>query len=56
MQATSLEGYALDLANHFLTEYQFITAMEIEVSEVLWQRYTAEGQVHNHGFIKSTPE
>ena len=37
-----MEGYALDLARHFLSEYQHLTACEIEISEILWQRVTAE--------------
>jgi len=51
-----VEGYALDLARHFLSEYKQISACEIEISEILWQRVTAEGAVHNHGFVKGNPE
>ena len=54
--ATTPEGYALDLARHFLSEYPMLTAVEIDVSEDLWERTTVDGQAHEHGFVRTAPE
>ena len=56
-----MEGFALDLARHLLAEYADLTSVEVDVSEVLWERHRAVGadgtvQGHDHGFVKSSPE
>ena len=54
--ATTPEGFGLDLAKHLLSEYQMLTAVEVDVSEDLWQRATVDGEAHEHGFLRTAPE
>lgn len=55
--ATTPEGYGADLARHFLREYPVLSAVEVDVDETIWERViTKDGQPHDHGFLKVSPE
>ena len=54
--ATSPEGFGIDLARHLLHEYPVLTAVEVLVTEDLWQRVIAQGERHEHGFVREAPE
>jgi urate oxidase len=55
-QATTPEGYGIDLASHLLNEYKMLEAVEVEVIEDLWRRTKTDGADHDHGFVREGPE
>ena len=51
--ARTPEGYGVDLCKQLLHEYPVLSAVEVEVTESVWERVTSAGGVaHDHGFIK----
>ena len=55
--ATTPEAYGADLCRHLLFEYPLLSAVEVDVTESLWQRATtAAGEPHDHGFVRVSPE
>jgi urate oxidase len=48
--AKEIEGFALILAEHFLTRYEQVRVAEIEISERPWERLAVDGQPHAHSF------
>ena len=49
-KASSPEQFGLDLCNHFMSEYTFLSATEAIVEMKEWQRATVDGEPHDHGF------
>ena len=45
------EAFALALADHFLTRYSHIEAVEVDLRERVWQRLLIDGAPHPHSFI-----
>ncbi|KAL3923833.1 MAG: hypothetical protein SGPRY_004101, partial [Prymnesium sp.] len=37
-QATTPEGFGIDICRHLLHEYPMLSAVEVEVNETIWQR------------------
>ena len=56
-KATTPEGFGIDVAQHLLTEYPILTAVEVDVTEELWRRYqSTTGEPHEHGYLREAPE
>ena len=53
--AETPEHFGLDIARHFLKTYPILTAVDISVEEMLWERATVEGKEHDHAFLKQSP-
>ncbi|XP_065197827.1 uncharacterized protein LOC135829349 [Sycon ciliatum] len=50
------EVYALSIGENFLKSFPLVTAVQVEVFEVDWQRVASESAVpHNHGFMRVEP-
>jgi urate oxidase len=45
------EGFAIDLANHFLNRYAHIESVDVDIRERAWQRMTIDGKPHPHSFV-----
>jgi len=54
--AKTPEDFGVDLARHFIKEYPMLSAVEVEVTEDLWQRITQADGPHSHGFVRQSPE
>eukprot|EP00927_Polykrikos_kofoidii_P040456 TRINITY_DN3457_c0_g1_i3.p1 TRINITY_DN3457_c0_g1~~TRINITY_DN3457_c0_g1_i3.p1 ORF type:complete len:771 (-),score=127.48 TRINITY_DN3457_c0_g1_i3:255-2567(-) len=52
---SSPEQFGVDLARHFLNEYQLLHAVEIDVREQIWGRAQIQNDPHDHGFIREAP-
>ncbi len=46
------EIFALQLADHFLSKYQHLAGVDVDLAERVWQRMTIEGQPHAHSFVE----
>ncbi|XP_057978897.1 uricase-2 [Malania oleifera] len=46
----SVEEFAIELAKHFTSFYQQVTAAIIKIVEKPWERVVIDGQLHDHGF------
>ena len=54
LENVSRDGFARALGGHFLSQYQHLTACDVEVREKLWTRLAPEGKPHPHSFIRET--
>ena len=52
LENVSRDGFARALAEHFLSQYQHLTACDVEVREKLWTRLAPEGKPHRHSFVR----
>jgi urate oxidase len=50
------EGFALLLAEHFLSTQAQVRGARVKASEVLWNRFSVGGKPHAHTFTKSSEE
>jgi len=55
-KANSPEQFGIDLCTHFLKEYPMLTGVEVDIRMTKWSRTVVNGEEHNHGFIKQSPE
>ncbi|GMI36080.1 hypothetical protein TeGR_g10544 [Tetraparma gracilis] len=55
-EANSPEQFGIDLCKHFISEYPVLTAAQAEVRMTLWERAVVDGEEHEHGWIKQSPE
>mmetsp|Transcript_25351 Transcript_25351/g.30049 ORF Transcript_25351/g.30049 Transcript_25351/m.30049 type:complete len:346 (+) Transcript_25351:36-1073(+) len=55
-EAETPEQFGIDIAEHFLSNYPILTAVQIELEETLWERSKIDGVEHNHAFTKVSPE
>jgi len=53
---TSIEAFALVLADHFLSNNPQVTLVTIGISEDCWARMTIDGAAHPHAFINGGGE
>lgn len=53
---TTLEGFAQDLALHFLKTYSHVTEATVHLVEDLWLRIPADGKPHPHAFVSAGNE
>ena len=53
---TSIEGYGLALARHFVDDVEPVTGARIEIEEYAWQRVTVAGAEHDHTWVRSGQE
>ncbi|TRY82621.1 hypothetical protein DNTS_032569 [Danionella cerebrum] len=47
----TIEGFALDICEHFLTAFNHVTRVKVNIDEVPWKRLEKNGVEHNHAFI-----
>ncbi|NP_001002332.1 uricase [Danio rerio] len=47
----SIESFALDICEHFLTAFNHVTRVKVNIDEVPWKRLEKNGVEHNHAFI-----
>jgi urate oxidase len=52
----SIEEFALELANHFITNNPQVLQAEIEIDEHLYTRMAFDGNIHPHAYISSGNE
>ena len=52
LENVSRDGFARALGGHFLSQYQHLTACDVEVREKLWTRLAPEGKPHPHSFVR----
>jgi urate oxidase len=52
LEEATRDGFALALAGHFLSRYEHISAVDVEVRERLWTRMVPEGTPHTHSFVR----
>ncbi|WP_380159493.1 factor-independent urate hydroxylase [Kineococcus sp. R86509] len=52
----SVEGYALDLARHFVDDVEPVSGARIDVDSYLWTRATVNGAEHDHSWTRSGSE
>ena len=45
------ESFALLLAEHFLSEYPWVTSARITVRVLPWERMRVDDKAHNHAFV-----
>lgn len=55
-KANSPEQFGLDLCLQFMNEYDVLTAAEATVEMCQWERAIVDGEEHDHGFEKHSPE
>ena len=53
---TSIEDFALQLANHFITTQPQLTEATIEIAEHAYERLLLDGNLHPHAYISSGQE
>jgi urate oxidase len=53
---TSVEGYGLDLARHFVDDVGPVTGARIDVESYLWDRVVVDGSEHDHTWVRSGTE
>ena len=49
-KADSPEQFGLDICLHFMREYSMLSAAEVTVEMMEWQRAVVDGEEHDHGF------
>ncbi|XP_062868496.1 uricase [Trichomycterus rosablanca] len=49
----TIEGFALDICNHFLTAFKHVTRAKVNIVEAPWKRLEKNGVLHSHAFIFS---
>jgi urate oxidase len=49
----SIEEWAVLVAKDFMSRYNHISAVNMDIDEYLWDRIVVQGQEHNHAFQKS---
>ncbi|XP_051866638.1 uricase [Pristis pectinata] len=47
----TIEEFALDICNHFLTSFPHVSRAKVYIKEIPWRRLQKEGQEHVHAFI-----
>ncbi|KAA0707994.1 Uricase [Triplophysa tibetana] len=47
----TIEGFALDICEHFLTSFTHVTRAKVNIDEVPWKRLEKNGNEHTHAFI-----
>ncbi|CAA9455138.1 MAG: Uricase (urate oxidase) [uncultured Rubrobacteraceae bacterium] len=52
----SIEGFGLDLVDHFLEAGPTVTVCRVEVTQLRWRRIEVEGQPHDHSFVRERGE
>ncbi len=52
----SIEGFGLALVDHFLEAGPTVTACRIEITQFQWRRIEADGQPHDHSFVRERGE
>lgn len=54
LEEASRDGFALALAEHFISKYGHLTACDVEVREKLWTRMAPFGRPHQHSFVRDS--
>ncbi len=54
LEDASRDGFALALAEHFISRYGHLTAADVEVREKLWTRMAPFGRPHQHSFVRDS--
>ncbi|XP_060797541.1 uricase [Neoarius graeffei] len=49
----TIEGFALDICNHFLTAFKHVTRVKVNIEEAPWKRLEKNLVQHSHAFIFS---
>ncbi|KAK2869213.1 hypothetical protein Q7C36_001084 [Tachysurus vachellii] len=49
----TIEGFALDICNHFLTAFKHVTRAKVNIEEAPWKRIEKNAVEHAHAFIFS---
>ncbi|KAF4083304.1 hypothetical protein AMELA_G00138450 [Ameiurus melas] len=49
----TIEGFALDICNHFLTAFKHVTRAKVDIEEAPWKRLEKNAVEHAHAFIFS---
>ncbi|KAF5910052.1 uricase-like [Clarias magur] len=49
----TIEGFALDICNHFLTAFKHVTRAKVNIEEAPWKRLEKNAVEHAHAFIFS---
>ncbi|MCI4383579.1 hypothetical protein PGIGA_G00028160 [Pangasianodon gigas] len=49
----TIEGFALDICNHFLTSFKHVTRAKVNIEEAPWKRLEKNAVEHTHAFIFS---
>ena len=49
----AVEGYALELARHFVTDIEPVRQARVEVAEHRWERISVAGAPHPHAFVRA---
>jgi urate oxidase len=52
----SIEGFGLALVDHFLEAGPTVTACRVEITQFRWRRIEADGQPHDHSFVRERGE
>ncbi|KAF4083305.1 hypothetical protein AMELA_G00138460 [Ameiurus melas] len=52
-QVKTIEGFALDICNHFLTAFKHVTRAKVDIEEAPWKRLEKNAVEHAHAFIFS---
>lgn len=52
----SIEVFGLDLVDHFLEAGPTVTACRVEITRFPWRRIEADGQPHDHSFVRERGE
>ncbi|NAZ83415.1 urate oxidase [Kineococcus sp. R8] len=52
----SVEGYALDLARHFVDDVGPVTGARVDVDSYPWDRVVVDGREHDHTWVRSGTE
>ena len=52
----SIESFGMHLAAHFVDRYPQVSAAQVKIRQVPWQRIAVNGQPHDHAFIGGSSE
>ena len=52
----SIEKYALELARHFVDDFEPVSGARIEVEEYAWERAVVDGAEHDHTWVRKGQE
>lgn len=52
----TIEQYGLELARHFVDDYEPVTGARIEIDEYAWERVTVDGREHDHTWVRKGQE
>src|ERR1700760_59312 len=55
-KATTMEGYARELADFLLKRNPQVTSVSIRVESVMWKRLTVDGEPHPSAFMRGSGE